>query len=58
MEQWASELYSHLITSAPQAHLVQYLQGLSQLSFFCSAVRPHLKPHELHTLQTVGVNIN
>lgn len=38
-----------------QAHLVQYLQELWLMSYFSSAIKPHLRPHELLALQSAGV---
>lgn len=38
-----------------QAHLVQYLQELWLISYFSSAIKPHLRPHELLALQSAGV---
>ena len=40
-----------------QAHLVQYLQEICQLSSF-SSMRPHLRPHELVTLSSAGICVN
>lgn len=46
------------LTPPLQTHLVQYLKELCCLSFFSSSVQPHLRPHELHTLQAAGITLH
>lgn len=47
-----------VIVTHTQTYLVQYLKELCQLPFFTSTIKPHLRAHETHILQTAGVYLN